>query len=168
MHCYMHRTARLILLLCLGAIESIFGVACEQRVDLPVKGMTQKEVMTKIGPPASELTDRGAVEVNLKMVSQCSSDHVSDVSALWLYERNLKKSVVVAFDRERRVLCAGHGGVTFISQLSDGQSFPECCDAPSGVRKVTIELVAQGPIVSRKPGSLRAIASQTRRAESSI
>jgi hypothetical protein len=101
-------------LVCLGAIFSVTGVACEQRVALPVKGMTQEEVRTKLGSPASELKDQASIKVDLGMVSRCSSGRASDVSALWLYERNLRKSVVVAFDRAGRVLCAGHGGVTFI------------------------------------------------------
>ena len=69
-----------------------------------------------MGVPTREFADRTKFETTLRMTQGCATVAVEDVSGVWLYLKDWRKDVVVAFDKEGRVLCADHGGMSTVSR----------------------------------------------------
>jgi hypothetical protein len=97
------------------AIAVAMSAACEQPVVLPSRGAAEADVRRLLGDPSRiEKRPDDDPEGYASTLPSCSRDAVKNVEAAWIYERRPYKDVVVVFDKAGKVLCAGHGGMTFV------------------------------------------------------
>jgi hypothetical protein len=104
---------------CVGIVALIIlitmSLGCEQDIELPRPGTPEVDVRRLLGEPTrTEAESRERIEFYVTRLNECAGIEKGRVRAVLLYEREWRKEVLIAVDAEKRVLCAGHGGVTFI------------------------------------------------------
>jgi len=97
------------------AFASALGAGCEQRVLLPSQEAAEADVKRLLGNPTRiEKRPDDDVAGYVASLPSCAGDAAKRVATLWIYERSLHKEVAIALDAEGKVVCAGHGGITFV------------------------------------------------------
>lgn len=98
------------------SVLAIPAAGCRQSVDLPRRGETARQVEEKLGKPTSTVRSVNAgIRQSLAAIDGCREATVSNGTEVWFYAKRFRSDVVVVFDSGTRVVCAGHGGITFVS-----------------------------------------------------
>lgn len=92
--------------------------ACKQNVQLPNAGADEASVRRVLGSPTA--IERGAnlnASFYVRTIDGCGGIDSARMAEAWLYRGGtLHRTVFVAFDSSKHVLCAGHGGVSWSHQ----------------------------------------------------
>ena len=97
----------------LGAFLLCCG-ACSVDLTSLRPGMSADDVTRTFGKSTwLEAPSVGAASY-VRMIKACSAVDPMTVKSVWVYRRTFKRDVLVLFDANRRVLCGGHGGVSFV------------------------------------------------------
>jgi hypothetical protein len=107
---FIHCVLRLVWL----TVVVTFSASCEQAVSLPQSGTPGEEVIRRLGRPNWVQTEpKHFVEDAVRTLDGCTTEHAKNAVSVWFYVKEFYKAVVIAMDDAERVVCAGHGGVTF-------------------------------------------------------
>jgi hypothetical protein len=106
-------------ILCLAFAVTVMAAcsrtaACDQAWVLPPRGTTAQAVEQRFGPPSVIATGREDVERSVRDLGECSEGDVKSVTLVWRYLKHRRNTLLVAFDRDSRVVCAGHRGFAII------------------------------------------------------
>jgi hypothetical protein len=103
-----------ILVVVASAVSCTGTMACDQTWQLPPPGTTAQAIENRFGEPTTILTQLDELELHLRALDNCSEAAAKNVSSIWRYEKDRMNNLLIAMDGNRRVVCAGHAGHTFI------------------------------------------------------
>jgi hypothetical protein len=89
-------------------------IACDQTLVLPSRGTTAQAIEERFGAPPVIATEREEVERLVRALEECSEDDTRKVTSVWRYLKHRRNTLFIAFDRDLRVVCAGHRGSAIV------------------------------------------------------
>ena len=103
--------------LALASLAACSGtIACDQTLWLPSRGTAAAAIEDRFGRATVVETELQEVERRVRALQECAEGDVQKVASVWQYISHGRNTLFVAFDRDLRVVCAGHRGTAYFVQ----------------------------------------------------